>query len=140
MNIYKFHNKPEELNHYTNRLQIPEIAWNGIKNSKVRVPELEPYIAKDPYYASEYACDIIGGRFKEAEPYIAKSAKYAYMYAMNILKGRFKEAEPYIMKDPKWAFRYATNVIKRKFPTKEGEDNILKSNYGDLYKFFMSRL
>jgi len=56
LNIYKFHNKPEELNNYEEIYKLPEVAYKKAGAIDAgRVPELEPYIIKDPFYACNYA-------------------------------------------------------------------------------------
>ena len=66
---------------------------------------------KDLYFASNYARDVIQGRWPEAEPYIKKDPHYACYYAQYIIKGRWPEAEPFIKTNPKYASNYAKEVI-----------------------------
>lgn len=39
-------------------------------------PEAEPYIIKDPHYASWYASDVLNRRWPEAEQYIMKDSHF----------------------------------------------------------------
>ena len=52
----------------------------------MKLPESEPYIVKHPGWASEYARDVIKGRWPEAEPYILNSRN---VYAIEIYKDAF---------------------------------------------------
>ena len=47
----------------------------------------------DPYWAYNYARDVIKGRWPEGEPTIAKDPHQAYNYALDVIKGRWPEAE-----------------------------------------------
>ena len=49
-------------------------------------------IAQDPYWAYEYARDVIEGRFPAGEPVIMKDRKYASWYAQGVIKGPWPEA------------------------------------------------
>ena len=83
---------------------------------KVRWPEGEPVMAKDPEYAYYYAVNIIDGRWPEAEEAIANDPDFAYFYATDVIEGRWPEGEPAIATDPRVAERY----IKR-FPEAKRE-------------------
>ena len=162
MNIYRLHRYPSKLDHYKDRMQVPEIAWkassapgpNGkmkreaLKMSFVKSPkyatmyamrhgrfkEAEPVIMKDPYYATLYVEFILKQRWPEAEKYIMKNPQQAFDYARKIIKGRWPEAEQYIMKDSTWASSYAYSVMKSRWP--EAEQYIKQDkNDWDSYAF-----
>jgi len=75
----------------------------------------EPAIAKYPTTSTEYAYDVLKGRFLLGEPAIATSAMFALEYAKNILQGRFIEAEPKISEYATFALAYAVDVINGRF-------------------------
>jgi len=124
MNIYKYFMHPEQLDGYTNRIRIPEIAYNAARNGEITWKQAEPYIVKDPKWAYLYALNVLKCRWPEAERYIMKDPKWAYFYASLVLKRRWPKAEPYIMKDPWWAYRYTADVLNRRWP--EAEPYIMK--------------
>jgi hypothetical protein len=70
-----------------------------------RFPEGEAAIAKDPYWAYQYARHIIKGRWPESEATIATST-WAFPYAWHVIGGRWPEGEAAIAKDPIWAEKY----------------------------------
>ena len=139
--------------------EVPELlssldAFNYAKCSGQRRPDLERIILtdpSDPYFAVDYARDVIKGRWIKAEPVIAQdqaaayqygltvlqgkrnkviersictNPKLAYKYAYNVIGGRFQMAEAYIIKDPIYAAYYASDVLKWRWP--EAEDTIAK--------------
>jgi hypothetical protein len=88
-------------------LQGTEYEWAAyVLRILLRVPHLEPYIAKLPRVAYVYAKYAIKGRWPEAEPIIAQDPWAALYYATGIIKGRWPEAEPAIARDPLTAQYY----------------------------------
>lgn len=60
----------------------PKLIFNyAHKIMKQRWPEAEPYIIKDPFWASHYAQHVIQGRWPEAEPTIKRDALAYYLYS-----------------------------------------------------------
>ena len=60
----------------------------------------------DPWWAYEYAKDVIRGRWPEAEATIAKDPYSAYHYARDVIGGRWPEGEAAIAKSPGYAKVY----------------------------------
>ena len=87
---------------------LKELKENG------KDKELEKIIAKDLYYAYQYAA-FIKQRFKLGEPTIAKDAYYSYQYAFFVLKKPFPLGEPEIAKERNFAKAYTQNVLKKDF-------------------------
>jgi len=82
MNLYKYHNNPEQLDGYEKRaFRVPELAYDLAMEKGKRVPEAEPAIMRNPYLAYHYAREVIGDRWPEAEPVIMRDPKLAYWYA-----------------------------------------------------------
>ena len=100
----------------------------------------ESQIMKNLRAATDYATNVIHGRWPEAEPYIMKDAGWpSVYYAKNFIKGRWPEAEPYIMKDSRAALSYAKYVIKGRWP--EAEPVIMKDAWAAAeYKSFIETL
>jgi len=71
-----------------------EKASNFAEIIGVRIPRLEPLIARSAKCAYDYARYVIKGRWAEAESVIAMDAECAYYYAHDVIKGRWAEAEP----------------------------------------------
>ena len=77
MNLYEYHNNPDELLEGKNRhLIVPELAF-------------------------EYAAYTIKGPWPEGEAVIAMDGTYSYAYAVNVLKAPFPLGEPEIRKSQK---------------------------------------
>ena len=118
----------EKLNYF--RTQQPITKKLFAKRESVMLRD----IAKDPYLVTEYALEIVGGRWKDAEPVIAKNPASAFQYAYKVLDGRWPEAEPVIAKDPESALKYARYVIKGRWPEAESviaKDPEQASQYAD---------
>jgi len=77
-----------------------------------RIPEFEPIILKDLHLATDYATDVIKGRWPELEAKIlqSKDPLTTYLYAINVVKGPWPEGEPAIMKVSKYASGYKAMV------------------------------
>lgn len=82
MNLYRYFNKPEELNGYEDRLTLVHNLAFSHANSEIR------------------------GRFPEGESAIAKDVRHSYIYAKHVLKGRFPAGESIIAKNPMYRDRY----------------------------------
>lgn len=82
----------------------------------------EKEILQDPYEATEYALQAIGGRWQEAEDIILQreEPELAYHYAGRVIKGRWPEAEDLIKQSIDTALDYALFVIKGRW--REAED------------------
>lgn len=63
-------------------------------------------------------------RISELEPIIARSAKYSYLYARFIVQGRFELGEKKIFKSIEYSCRYACSAIKGKLP-EEGHNRMI---------------
>lgn len=92
-------------------------------NSRFKI--VEPYVARSPMHAYEYARQI-GDRFKLGEPTIATDSYASLLYIKNILKGRFKLAEPTIAKEKLDSYSYAA-LLNSRFPL--GEPKIATDAY-----------
>ncbi len=138
MNLYDLHSNPEELHGYsTKEYRVPDLAYKlAIRKPELRT-KLESSFMKNPALAYYYTRDVLlKRRWPEAEPYIMKDPMYATHYAINVLKRRWPEAEPYIMKDPYYAYMYAKFVLKRRWPDAEPyikTDNINWSMYRNTF-------
>jgi len=130
MNLYNLHTKPEQLDHFKDRLTVPGLAYKeahdlyfdsswATAESKARLEYLEPYIAKDAESAFEYVDEIRGTRWPEAEPAIITDPKWAYYYAKDYIQGRWPEAEQVIKQEPQWSVNYANRVINGRWPQAE---------------------
>lgn len=140
MNLYKFHDKPESLDHYdlAQECVLPELYWRTLCDSNDSNKGISKIIASaiDSYY---YAKDILEARFKLGEPAIAKDAEYSFEYAKNVLKGRFEAGEKAIAKDAEFSVEYSVDVLKG--PFKLGEPAIYKNqNYSATYTEFLNKL
>ena len=71
------------------------------------------------FYAMDYACHVIEGRWPEAEPIIITNPYAAFEYARNVIKGRWPEGEPILLTDPGRAALYAEYVIGDRWPEAE---------------------
>jgi hypothetical protein len=93
-----------------------------------RWPEGEEVIKKNPYYAYQYAEQVVRGRWPEGEDAIKKDPTMIYWYAKQILKHRWLEAEPFIPKDhPDWKNyqRYFGEI--EAYGTDEGKWNTIRA-------------
>ena len=84
-----------------------------------RKKALEPIIMTSAFYAMDYACHVIEGRWPEAEPIIITNPCAAFEYARNVIKGRWPEGEPILLTDPGRAALYAEYVIGDRWPEAE---------------------
>jgi hypothetical protein len=101
---------------------------NRFSQIPVRLPELEPIILQDAYYAVLYADVVIQGRWEEAEINILKDSYYSCLYTLKVIKGRWKEAETAILqKDAGDAYYYALDVVKERW--KEAETIIATDDF-----------
>ena len=106
-------------------------AYVKAKKAQKRLPELEPIIVKDGFYAYSYAKYVIKGRWFEAEPTIMQDAHSAYCYSKDVIKGRWLEVEPTIMQDEEWAYLYARDIIKGRWY--DAEERFVQSIFRDDY-------
>jgi len=165
MNLYKFHTKPNQLDGYEQRADVPDIAYEMVwdiptdKRSRYekviakdprtaylyatgmargRWPVGEDAISSSPEYAYKYALYVIDARWPEGEPAIATDPGWAYKYAIMVIGGRWIEAEPVIATEARWAYGYFVSVIKSRWP--EAEPIILADEtYGPKYRdWFMN--
>ena len=132
MNLYNYHNNPEELYKYEifGMVQQEEldVFWEHMK--------LEDFVGKDisevlkyPNIAYAYALKVIKGRWEEGEDIISSQARESYLYALNVLENEFIKGEDAIAKNVSDSTAYAINVLKGRFP--KGEAIIKRS--GKLY-------
>jgi hypothetical protein len=98
--------------------EIQELAYNKCYNAnilrkkgeKLRIPELEVIIAKNPVYSFQYARDIIKGRWEEGEGIIATDPELSYCYAKHVIEGPFPLGHHVIFKS-EWKKSYI-NYLK----------------------------
>jgi hypothetical protein len=127
MNLYKFHQSPEDLHkHKEAEDSVVDMFWDKYKNNPKELKKKEWAIAKSAEYSYLYARNILEGRFELGrfelgEPAIAKSAEYSYLYAADVLNGKFPLGEPAIAKSAKYSYYYAEDVLHGKFPLGEPE-------------------
>jgi len=69
----------------------PQEAYEKVKYSEKRIPELEPAISKDAKYSYYYAFFVIKDRFILGEPSISQDAFYSFHYATDVIKGRLPD-------------------------------------------------
>ena len=116
MNLYKFHAKPESLNHYQIVSETnPEVFWEKYKNNPIELKKREKYIAENTLYSYKYAVDVLKGPFPAGEEAISKVAEYACEYARYALKGPFPAGEAAIATDIFCSEDYAIDVLKKDF-------------------------
>ena len=109
-----------------------EMIYNRALETGVANTKDESIIAQSPYYSSNYARDVIGGRWPEGEPVIATDSRSSFNYARDVIGGRWLEGEPAVKKDGSSSFNYARDVIGGRWP--EGERAIMKNgHYSYLY-------
>lgn len=92
---------------------------------KIRMPQIEAQIAKDPEKAADYAVDVLRKPWPAAEPAIATNRKAAADYVAMFRKP-FPAAESVLATTPSSAYLYAVNT-KRRFPA--GESVIARDGY-----------
>ena len=120
MNLYEFHNKPEELNGYEDRIYfIPEFAYNTLSENPNREDKnrLEDCIAKSGTYSCQYAYYVLNKPFPNGEDAIANSTPdTACFYATKVLKGKFPKGEKLISMSRKYwdEYEFWTNEENRK--------------------------
>lgn len=102
----------------------PYDVYMKATEAQKRLPELEPIIVCNAYWACKYALNVIKGRWSEAEPAIVKCQNNAYCYARDVIKERWPEAEENIMQSIAYAYLYARDVIKGRWM--EAEPVIIK--------------
>lgn len=92
--------------------------------------EAEEIIAKDPWWAFEYAQDIVGPGNDIIESGVMKNAHYTYLYARFVVKGQFVKGESTIARDAMASINYAKHVLRKRFP--QGE----KAIFGPATEYF----
>ena len=133
MNLYSYHNKPEELHNYFEAGEkIPDVFWDKFSKHPEKLKEKEHLIAKNPQYAWKYANQILKGAFPEGEEAIGTNAQYSIEYA-ELLEDRFAKGEDTIAKSAEHSYYYAA-IIGASFP--EGEGAIAKDA---LYSYLYAR-
>ena len=97
-------------NHESEYLNAQYAYYQIESNSQISTKkELEITISKSPFWATEYAKNILKTPFPLAEPEIAKSI-YSLNYAQHILKSRFKLAENNLIN--RYFFNPLSNIIQ----------------------------
>ena len=120
MNLYKFHSKPETLDHYDEAHEkVPKLVWEKYKNHPAELKKREKVLARDPKTAYLYAQSVLNGPFPAGEATIAKSAEYVHYYALQVLGKPFPAGEAAIAKSTKYAYFYTLYVLKKPFPAGE---------------------
>jgi hypothetical protein len=135
MNLYNYHNKPEQLIGYHKRMVlVAAAAYDYLINTPNGVDKAIALrtISKSTRYALEYAIHT-GSRFIEGEPVIAKEQSTVRDYIEHVLmplyrngkieSARFILGEPTILKVPLTTYQYARDVLKQRWP--EGEAMLL---------------
>jgi hypothetical protein len=93
MNLYKYHSKPETLDHYDKADEwVPTLAWDKYKDQPAELKKREKALAKNPKIAYFYALDVLKKPFPAGEAAIAKSM-WSYNYAIDVLKLSHGEAK-----------------------------------------------
>ena len=132
----------EAMTPYQRRIyNNPQMAVVWSRRRKCRFPEAEPYIAKDPKSAYEYARDIIRGRWPAGEAAVSKDPRYAYQYAKDIIRGRWPEGEAAIVADTHLsyeyaghlAYLYAKDVIRGRWP--EAEEHLAYASPSEINRY-----
>lgn len=123
MNVYKLHDKPENLHGHDKKHLAPPIALDQVQQNHKLIGnlELENAIAKDANYALQYAY-VSSSAFDKGQAAIASNPSTAYQYAADIF-GPFPKGEDAIASDGWLSYKYAGNVLRGPFP--KGEDAIL---------------
>jgi len=131
MNLYTYHNTPEELIFYNDdNIKIVEKQlivngfWRELDMESNVDREGEDEIARSPFLSFQYAYLIKKGRFKKGEDILSTDARYSYYYA-DFLRKRFHRGEDIIAKNAEYAYKYARYVINGKW--EKGEAGIAKS-------------
>ena len=145
MNLYKYHNKPKDLNNFDKAQDtIPSIIWdkyytpryfdadeNVIEKSEKGIIELKKYrhlfvhTAKD---ALKFSAKVLDGRFPEGEDAIVKANDpfMTFSYALNI-GGRFLKGEKVLVRDEYYAGLYIEFLQEEGIPYKTFVDKIRAS-------------
>lgn len=129
MNIYNYHNKPENLHgHQDKEVNVPELLRRDmIKGSLSKAQRQKIY--QSALLSLSYA-QLMEAPVPEGEAVIAKDGKIALTYAHHILKGPFPKGEKTIASNKYTAINYAKTILFKPFP--EGEKAILTDKYTTL--------
>lgn len=123
INFYKLYNKPKQLLfHSVYYHLLSKLVRCGMGMiSKDEYPNCMNIIRREPYYAYQYARDVLKGRWVEAEPYIMKDRIAAHDYAKYVIGGRWLEYEPELINtnNAYSCYMYAKEVIKGPWPEAE---------------------
>jgi hypothetical protein len=133
MDLYKFHNKPDELVGVKYKhLLVNAGAHHYVSQHDSSDPDFNialKIVSKNAAQSYRYAVDIIKKPFPLGEDAISKSDAYSMRYAIHVLKpahergelksARFIKGEPAIIKNAELAKDYAEYIIKGPFPEAE---------------------
>jgi hypothetical protein len=86
-------------------INIANLFKYSYKNN-TRLTKYESIIAKNPFYAYDYAKNVVKGRFTLGETMIAKDDLCSYRYAIEVIKQRFPLGEISIIKNKIFIYRY----------------------------------
>src|SRR5215216_5866844 len=105
MNLYKYHSKPETLDHYDVAFdKVPKLIWGKYRDQPAELRKREKVLAKDTKTAFLYAHHVRHGPFPAGETVIAQDPEAAVSYAEYVLRGPFPAGEAAIAKDPEIAY------------------------------------
>ena len=107
MNLYKYHNQPEELHNHEGGQMVAFQLFMDERHktySKADTPFNMSIILRSPDYALAYA-QFIDNKFPAGEDAIARDAWTSYAYAM-VLKSRFEKGERAINRNPRYKEAY----------------------------------
>lgn len=141
MNLYKFYEKPGELDLHANWFHIvPDLVYDWAKYLGGRYESGERVLASEAKWAYLYALNVLEGRFEKGESVIATDIAYSYYYACDVLGDRFEAGESIMATDAEVAYHYARNVLKKRF--KAGEEAIKIDGFysGSYERFFGIKL
>lgn len=113
--------------------------WFAKQMSKAKVDygseslhsDIENSVIKDPFFAYQYALEVLKKPFSKGEKIIATNAEISYLYAKNVLKGPFKLGEKVIAKDQYFFEKYIDRVLYD--PSRESESEKIIKEFCDTY-------
>lgn len=136
MDLYRLHDKPEELDHQDiAHHAVPKLIFDKYGEDEAEMKKHEKMLAREPSSAIAYAKTYLRGRFPEAEKNLVGNSNFAARYARDILQDRWidvpeidkaiaRKAETTIANGED-AVMYAIDVIGGRFP--EAEPHIAES-------------
>jgi hypothetical protein len=136
MDLYKFHEKPEQLHgHDTADETVPERIFKKYEDFPYKADfitrEEKQALGRSANYSYKFAL-LTKKRFPEGEKAISTDPGLSTMYAYRIVKKRWPEGEAAILTSPMYAEQYARAVIKKPWP--EGE-KIIASTADSAYDY-----